>query len=195
MAKSTGWTQPSFDHLAVLVATIRDICLNGTHRRVIAFHSHTRLNNRQTGVGGPLVCTRVPTATAPREMVDRWRAALGHARRSLDRTDYRPLLRRNHYAVFRSNRGWRRARAGIPGSSARRAEGPGVCPTNSQRPSAERGQERHDGPCRNGCGPVPASAITVQSSAGNPTLIVKVPIRPLNAPRRWPIQSPRRPPT
>ena len=31
-----------------------------------------------------------------------------------------------------------------------------------------------DGPCRNGCGPVPASAITVQSSAGNPTLIVKV---------------------
>ncbi|MCW2546236.1 MAG: hypothetical protein JWN96_696 [Mycobacterium sp.] len=30
------------------------------------------------------------------------------------------------------------------------------------------------GACRNGCGPVPAKAITVESSAGNPTLIVKV---------------------
>ena len=30
------------------------------------------------------------------------------------------------------------------------------------------------GACRPGCGPVAASAITVQSSAGNPTLIVKV---------------------
>jgi non-specific protein-tyrosine kinase len=30
------------------------------------------------------------------------------------------------------------------------------------------------GPCRPGCGPVAASAITVQSEAGNPTLIVKV---------------------
>src|SRR3954453_10826902 len=30
------------------------------------------------------------------------------------------------------------------------------------------------GACRDGCGPVPANSITVEASAGNPTVIVKV---------------------
>ena len=47
MPKSTRWTQLSLDHLAVLVATIQDILLDGSHRRVIAFYPHTVTSRQQ----------------------------------------------------------------------------------------------------------------------------------------------------
>ena len=149
-----------------------------------------------TAFGGPLVFARIPTACARREMVDRCRPALRHARRSIDRAVHSsPLTWRPPRCTSQQSR-----EAASPGrhtrESARRAEGPRICPTDTQRTCTERGCERHD---RSLPSPVAAqlraSAITVQSSAGNPTLVVRSPIRPLNAPRWWPIRSPRRPPT